>query len=115
MRILFVEDDAIIMLSSVGMLEDLGHSVTSASSGEEALIILQSEERFDVLITDFSLPKMNGGQLGVAARQLFPDLPILLATGYAELPGDAVLDLPRVMKPYSLHHLEVGIASVLKA
>ncbi len=114
LRILFVEDDGIIMLSSVGMLEDLGHAVTSAWSGEEALEILQSARRFDLLITDFSMPRMNGGQLAVAARQLFPDLPILLATGYAELPNDSGLDLPRVPKPYLPQHLEAGIASALK-
>ena len=46
------------------------------------------------------MPKMTGAQLAYAARQLRPNLPILLATGYAELPAGEELNLPRLSKPY---------------
>lgn len=114
LRILTVDDDALISMSSVDMLEDLGHVVTSAYSGAKALEILHAEPAFDLLITDFSMPRMNGGQLATAARQLFPELPILLATGYAELPGDDDLRLPKLAKPYQQHQLQAAIESVMR-
>lgn len=114
LRILFVEDDAIILMSSVEMLEDLGHAVASASSGGEALAILQSETPFDLLITDFSMPKMTGAQLAVAARLIDPALPILLTTGYRELPSDSGVDLPTLSKPYSQDQLQAEIEKALK-
>lgn len=113
LRILFVDDDALISMSSVDMLEDLGHVVTSAYSGAEALDILGTNPPFDLMITDYSMPKMTGGELAAAARALFPKLPIVLATGYAELPGDQGLDLPRLAKPYFQVQLQSAIESVM--
>jgi CheY-like chemotaxis protein len=114
LRILFVDDDVLISMSSVEMLEDLGHEVTAAYSGAKAVEILQAEPAFDLLITDFSMPKMNGGQLASVARGLYPDLPILLATGYAELPADDDLKLPKLSKPYLQRQLQAEIESVMK-
>lgn len=113
LRILFVDDDALISMSSVDMLEDLGHVVTSACSGAEALEILRTNPPFDLMITDYSMPKMTGGELAAAAKALFPKLPILLATGYAELPGGQGLDLPRLAKPYFQSQLQTEIESVV--
>nr|WP_244541321.1 response regulator [Rhizobium tibeticum] len=73
-------------MSSVDMLEDLGHVVTEANSGAAALALLEAGNVFDLMITDYSMPGMNGAELGQAARNLVPDLPILVASGYAELP-----------------------------
>lgn len=114
LRILMVDDDPLISMSSVDMLEDLGHNVTPAYSGAKALEILQTKPAFDLLITDFSMPKMSGGQLALAARELYPDLPILLATGYAELPEDDVLKLPRLSKPYLQHQLQTEIENAIR-
>ncbi|SCY94056.1 PAS domain S-box-containing protein [Paracoccus tibetensis] len=113
LHILMVDDDPLISMSTVDMLEDLGHDVTPAYSGAKALELLQSGPLFDLLITDFSMPKMNGRQLAEAARQLRPDLPILLATGYAELPEEDALRLPRLSKPYLQHELQAVIATAL--
>ncbi|WP_410217331.1 ATP-binding protein [Paracoccus sp. (in: a-proteobacteria)] len=115
LRVLFVDDDFLIAMGSVAMLEDLGHVVTEAHSGPTALDLLRTEQPFDLMITDFSMPKMNGAQLAAASRTLRPDLPILLATGYAELPSGVELDLPRLAKPYLLDDLEIEIANVMKA
>lgn len=112
LRILMVDDDALIAMSSVDMLEDLGHEVLEANSGEAALRHLEAGEPFDLMITDFSMPKMNGAQLARAARALRPDLPIILATGYADLPSGEEVDLPRLAKPYDQRQLSAQIEAV---
>ena len=112
-RILAVDDDPLIAMSTVDMLEDLGHEVTEAQSGAQALQLLQSDRPFDLMITDFAMPRMNGAELVEAARALRPDLPILLATGYAELPAGERLGLPRLGKPYGQSQLASEIARLL--
>lgn len=112
--ILVVDDDALIATSTVDMLEDLGHNVIEANSGDGALGILREGRPVDLLITDYSMPRMNGVQLAVAARQVRPELPILLATGYAEMPTGLGVDLPRIGKPYRQGQLAAEIMKVLK-
>ena len=110
MSILVVDDDALISMSTVDMLEDLGHEVLEANSGKRALEILRDVEGVELMITDYSMPKMNGMELAMKARELRPDLPILLATGYAELPSGPAIDMPRIDKPYHQEGLAAGIA-----
>ena len=98
--ILFVDDDPLIAMSTTEMLEDLGHRVIGASSALHALDILKSEQPIDLMVTDHVMPGMTGIELAAATRQVRPSLPILLATGYAELPEGTQLDLPRLAKPY---------------
>jgi PAS domain S-box-containing protein len=112
--ILVVDDDALISMSTVDMLEDLGHDVIEANSGERALAVLRDGRPVDLLVTDYSMPRMNGAQLAAAAREIRPDLPILLATGYAELPAGSALGLPRIGKPYQQDQLAAEIVKVLK-
>jgi CheY-like chemotaxis protein len=114
LRVLIVDDDALIAMSTVDMLEDLGHQVLEAHSGKRALEILGEVEGIDLMITDYSMPKMNGMELAMTARELRPDLPILLATGYAELPSGPALDLPRIDKPYHQERLAAGISQALQ-
>ena len=114
LRILLVDDDFLIAMSSVDMLEDLGHEVVEANSGKQALELLGSAGHFDLLITDFAMPGMNGAQLIEAAKPLCPDLPILLATGYAEIPGGAFEDISRIGKPYTQDQLASEIARVVQ-
>ncbi len=99
LRILCVDDDALVLMNTVTMLEDLGHTVVEASSGREALEAF-SAGRFDLVITDHAMPKMTGTQLAQELRALQPDLPILLATGYAERTPGVSDDLPRLAKPF---------------
>lgn len=113
--ILFVDDDALIAMSTVDMLTDLGHKVIEANSGETALDILRNGQKIDLLITDYSMPKMNGAQLAAAAKALRPELPIMLATGYAELPTGSDIVLPRITKPYMQSHLATEIDKLLRA
>lgn len=112
--ILVVDDDALIAMSTVDMLEDLGHEVIEANSGDRALEILRQDRAIDLLVTDYSMPRMNGAQLAAAARQIRPELPVLLATGYAELPTGSGNGLPKIGKPYQQEQLATEIKRVLK-
>jgi CheY-like chemotaxis protein len=111
--ILVVDDDALISMSTAEMLQDLGHEVIEASSGDSALDILREGRPVDLLLSDYSLPRMNGAQVARAARALRPGLPILMATGYAELPPGSDLDWPRLGKPYQQEQLAMEISKAL--
>jgi PAS domain S-box-containing protein len=111
--ILFVDDDPLIAMSTTEMLEDLGHHVIGASSGMHALDIIRSDQPIDLMLTDHVMPGMTGIELAAASRQLRPALPILLATGYAELPEGAQLNLPRLAKPYHQDQLRDRLDQLL--
>ena len=113
-KILVVDDDALIAMSTVDMLEDLGFSVIEASSGKHALEILAAGP-VDLMMTDFSMPGMNGAELAERVRQIYPAMPILLATGYAELPSGQKSDLPRIAKPYLQEQLRTQVSLLLEA
>jgi signal transduction histidine kinase/CheY-like chemotaxis protein len=111
--ILFVDDDPLIAMSTTEMLEDLGHRVIGASSAMHALDILKSEQQIDLMVTDHVMPGMTGIELAAATRQVRPSLPILLATGYAELPEGTQVDLPRLAKPYHQDQLRDRLEQLL--
>jgi signal transduction histidine kinase len=111
--ILLVDDDALIAASTVALLEDLGHHVVEAHSGKEALAILREGLNPDLVITDHAMPGMTGSDLAVRLRLHDPKLPILLATGYAELQGQLPIELPRLAKPYTQEQLSLEIARLL--
>jgi PAS domain S-box-containing protein len=108
MSILAVDDDPLVLMNTVLMLEDLGHEVKEAMSGAKALHIL-SERRFDLVVTDQAMPQMTGSQLADVVWERWPDMPIVLATGYSELPPGARADLLRLSKPFSEQQLEDAI------
>ncbi len=98
--VLAVDDDDLVLENIAAMLEDLGHTAVLASSAREALEILD-ETRVQAVITDQAMPVMTGLQLACEIRARRPSLPVALATGYAELPPDAGVDIPRLAKPYT--------------
>ena len=100
-------------MSTMEMLEDLGHQVIGANSGLHAIDILKSEQPIDLMVTDHMMPGMTGLELAAATRELRPSLPVLLATGYAELPEGAQLDLPRLAKPYHQDQLRDQLDQLL--
>jgi CheY-like chemotaxis protein len=112
LRILLVDDDPLVVASTADMLEDLGHGSLCVASAEEALAAL-AREPFDLLLSDVMMPGMNGVALAKAARALHAELPILLASGFAELDGLAGTDWPRLRKPYDLKDLAAALAAVV--
>ena len=112
-RILFVDDDLLIAGSTVGLLEDLGHQVVEVHSGTEALRLLEGGLTADLLITDHAMPGMTGIELARQVRRQYPQLPILLATGFAELDGIEMVEVARLAKPYTQAQLSLEIARLL--
>jgi signal transduction histidine kinase/CheY-like chemotaxis protein len=111
--ILYVDDDPLIAMSTMEMLEDLGHRVIGANSGLHALDIIKSEQPIDLMMTDHVMPGMTGIELAAASREVRPSLPILLATGYADLPEGSQLVLPRLAKPYHQDQLRDRLDQLL--
>jgi CheY-like chemotaxis protein len=114
LTVLAVDDDPLVLIGTVGMLEDLGHAAIEATSGQAALEVLRSSEEVDVLVTDQAMPGMTGTELIRAARMQRPGLPVILATGYAE-PTGIDPEIPVLKKPYLQQTLAKAIARVLGA
>jgi PAS domain S-box-containing protein len=110
MRILAVDDDALVLMNTVALLEDLGHQVVEASSGREALKIMGEDAAFDLVITDQAMPHMTGSQLIAELNGRWPGIPIILATGYAELPDSLPSHVKRLGKPFWQQDLARAIA-----
>ncbi|MGO7296560.1 PAS domain S-box protein [Rhizobium ruizarguesonis] len=112
LRIVAVDDDALVLMNTTLMLEDLGHTVFEAMAGPEALDILRKQQ-VDLVICDHAMPRMTGAQLAEAIRSEWPDMAIILATGYAEIPeGAGIVDLPRLGKPFSQAQLAEAISRI---
>lgn len=112
--VLVVDDDSLVLTSTCLLLEDLGHRVISAVSGAQALKVFDSEQAIDLVITDMAMPQMDGAHLAQAIRSIKPDLPIILATGYAERLEGFATRLPRLSKPFTQLNLVEIIASTMK-
>ena len=101
MNVLVVEDDSFVREMAVAGLEDAGFEVIEATSGGEALELLQAGITLDALLTDIRLPGADGWAVAKAYRERFPDLPVLYVTGYVEqmqpVPGGII-----VSKPYRM-------------
>ena len=109
---LAVDDDALVLMNTAMILEDLGHTVLQTTSPKEAVAILK-RDRIGLLVTDYSMPEMSGGDLIRRARELNPSLPAIVVSGYAELPNSETLDAPRLAKPFTETQLADMIARVL--
>jgi PAS domain S-box-containing protein len=108
--VLAVDDDSLVLTNTVAMLEDLGHTALSAASGVQALEMLRRDHEVDLVITDQAMPHLTGVQLAEAIGHEWPDIPVILATGYAELPPGAGNDLPKLAKPFTQSDLAGEIA-----
>jgi PAS domain S-box-containing protein len=107
--VLVVDDDVLVLHSAAAMLEDLGHRVFQATSGHDALKLLAQHPEVEVLITDHAMPNMTGAELAEKVQTISPSLPIVLATGYAELPAGLAATLTRLAKPFTQRELEYAI------
>jgi CheY-like chemotaxis protein len=85
-------------------------TVFEATTGKQALAILRREKSIRLLITDQAMPHMTGVQLADTVRVGWPNLPIVVATGYAELPPEAGANVLMLAKPFRAGDLEKVIA-----
>ena len=117
-RILIAEDEEALRGFVRRALADVGHDVTVASDGAEALDLL-GRGKFDLLLTDIKMPLMDGIALALAAARDYPDLVILLMTGYADqrerAHGLDALIHDVITKPFTLAEIRLAVASALSA
>ncbi len=113
-RILVVEDDDSVRQSMVESLEALGHTVAQAADGEAGLRELR-RARPDLLITDYLMPGMTGAELVQRARVSFPEVPMMIATGYADMRAiEKVVEEEMVLrKPFQLAELAASVERAL--
>jgi CheY-like chemotaxis protein len=103
-RVLVVEDVALIRMTTVDMLEQIGFAACEAADAAEALVLLRKDDEIDILLTDLGLPGMNGRQLVEEALRLKPSLKVIIASGYSP-PEDAPAGVLYLTKPYDLQRL----------
>ena len=117
-RILIAEDEEALRGFVRRALADVGHDVTVASDGAEALDLL-GRGKFNLLLTDIKMPLMDGIALALAAARDYPDLVILLMTGYADqrerAHGLDALIHDVITKPFTLAEIRLAVASALSA
>jgi CheY-like chemotaxis protein len=115
LRVLLVEDDALIRANTADMLTDLGHSVTECPDGENALRALVETE-VDVMVTDRNLPGLSGDALAQKALELRPELEVVFATGEAAaVPDIAVPGAVYLLKPYAAPDLARALTGAILA
>jgi PAS domain S-box-containing protein len=115
LRVLLVDDDILVSMGAADMLLDLGHSVTEAQSGAQALKLLETDSPFDIVVTDYAMPGMNGFELAQRIKGSNPRLPIILATGYAELPTDRSIEFGHLSKPYTASALAAALEKAVNS
>ena len=117
-RVLLVDDDAMVRFTTADMLTYLGHTVTEAGDATDALRLL-SEQAFDVIVTDISLPDLSGDELAMRALALQPGLRVIFATGYDALPEDsdhqALAGAMLLRKPYNKERIEEAMNAAMAA
>jgi CheY-like chemotaxis protein len=111
--ILAVDDDSLVLANIAAMLEDLGHRVIAVGSGARAIEEIESTPEIDLVITDQAMPVMTGTQLIDSLRVRRPALPVILATGFAELPQGFSTSIGRLSKPFTQRALAEALAATV--
>jgi CheY-like chemotaxis protein len=116
-RILLVDDNANGLKARKMVLEELGYGIVTASNGHDALERF-TPQKFDLVVTDYKMPRMDGLELIVQLRQLQPELPIILISGFVDSMGlneentqaDAVIQ----KSANEVSHLSRAVARLLR-
>jgi PAS domain S-box-containing protein len=115
LTILVVDDDPLVLTNMVAMLEDSGHIVHEASSAHEALAILGRESEIELVLTDQAMPQMTGAELIDEIKSRWPKLPVILATGFAELPPHIdPFQQVTLAKPFLQYDLQRAVSAALE-
>jgi PAS domain S-box-containing protein len=116
--VLLVEDDESVRLLVRKVLEELAYDGFEAANADDALPIIRSGRRIDLLISDVGLPGMSGRQLAEIVRAHRPELPILFVTGYAEnaaiRAGFLGTGMSMITKPFAIETLSAKIAEMMR-
>ncbi|NJC05806.1 signal transduction histidine kinase [Sphingomonas kaistensis] len=116
LRLLVVDDEPDVRATLAQMLSEAGHSVDSVSNAKSALAALR-HEKFDLVVSDYLMPEMNGAELIAQARQLWPEQPFLVVSGYSDS-DELARSCPnaiRLEKPFTGAQLMVGVERALDA
>jgi PAS domain S-box-containing protein len=113
LRVLLVDDHAEVRSTTAELLGDLGHAVSEAANGPEALKALKDGDcRCDLIISDYAMPHQSGTEFLREAREVCPGVPALIITGYAE--AEAISDRPDgveiLLKPFTPNKLEAALS-----
>ena len=118
LRILLVDDHEAVRETTAGMLCDMGHEVASAGDGPAVLAMLAAAPAaYDLIITDYAMPLMSGGDMLRQARKIRPDLPGVIISGYADSqsisrkPSEVVV----LTKPFTLDQMSAAIGAAFQA
>jgi len=116
LRVMVVDDDELILMTMPPLLRSLGHEPTAVSSGQEALALLESGYRPDILVLDMNLPGLGGKEILPLVRCITPDLPILLVTGGADESVQQLLAENRkvslLSKPFKMAQLGTALKAL---
>ncbi|MGN5373923.1 response regulator [Sphingomonas hankookensis] len=93
-------------------LEAEGHDVVVQDSATGAVELLESGERFDMVLTDYAMPVLSGIEVAARVEACCPGTPVLLITGFAEI-GDTPVGVPVLTKPFTADQLHAAIAQIL--
>jgi len=111
-RILVVDDDRLVLTNTGAVLEDLGHEVILAASGEEAYEKLERGLTIDLIVTDQLMPGMTGLQLIARLHDKWPNLPCLVVSGFAELTKEEAGQCPVLAKPCTQAQLAAAVQRI---
>jgi CheY-like chemotaxis protein len=111
-----VEDDADVRRVIVECLSLIGYKVTEAANGREALASLAAFKP-DLLVVDYAMPDMTGAEVISEARKLVGDVPVILATGYADMAAvERLAGRPKILrKPFDIAQLGDAVSTVLES
>ena len=110
--VLVVDDEPLVRMNAVDMFEDMGFEVLEASDGLAALRVLESRPDVSLLLSDCRMPGMTGPELAGVAAERWPDLRIVLVSGYVNIKPNA---WPLLPKPYDANALQKVVAETAAA
>jgi PAS domain S-box-containing protein len=116
-RILLVDDEPAVVDMGARLLAHIGYKVNSQTDSVNALEVFRSSpDEFDLVITDYTMPKLTGMDFAKEVRRMRPDMPIMLCTGFSEeITPDSVkeLGMELLMKPYGLSQISEAVRKIL--